>query len=512
MSATLRITLGAALLLAALAAYSNHFHNGFHFDDEHAVTSNPAITRLGNVPRFFTDATLFSIDPQGRTWRPLVSASLALDYWLGRGLNPFWFHVSSFFWFCVLLLVLWRLFERIMDAAAPHPSNPWTAWLAAACYGLHPACAETVNYIIQRGDLYDTLGCAASLLWFAARPAQRKYGWYLIPAIAADLSKAPALIYPLILLAYIVVIERGRARAALPAFLVTTAAALLTVKMTPATFDPGADSPALYRLTQPWVALHYFKTFFVPTGLAVDNGWDYVRAPLSPEALAGYGFIAAMLGLAYLASRRRQTGPVAFGILWFLLALLPTSLLPLADVANDHRMFFPFVGLALAVVWALRLLLPRLAPGPLWFRVAAALAAGVLVLEAAGVRERNRVWHTDESLWRDAAVKNPRNGRALINYATALLTLHKYGEALPYLQRAKPLRPDAANVEIDLGIAYEGLGRNDLAEPHFRDAIDLEPDSDEPYQYYARWLKRRGRSAAARQVEAALPSRVSAAH
>jgi hypothetical protein len=149
--------------------------------------------------------------------------------------------------------------------------------------GLLPANAETVNYIIQRGDLYNTLGVVASLLCFAAYPVQRKYGWYLLPALAAFFAKPPALIYPFLLLAYVFLIESANSpddaappnrsawstaiRAALPAFLVTAATALLIGKMTPSTFQGGGD-PLLYRLTQPWVALHYFQSFFLPTELS----------------------------------------------------------------------------------------------------------------------------------------------------------------------------------------------------------------------------------------------------
>src|SRR5258708_21704302 len=105
---------------------------------------------------------------------------------------------------------------------------------------------------------------------------------------------------------------------------------------------------------QPWVALHYFCSFFLPTDLAADSDWHYLD-PFSPQAMAGYLFVAGLLWAAYYTSRRREMRPIAFGIIWFIVTLLPTSLLPLADVANDHRMFFPFVGLTLAVVWGLRL-------------------------------------------------------------------------------------------------------------------------------------------------------------
>jgi protein O-mannosyl-transferase len=61
-------TIGLALALVAIClAYSNSFHNGFHFDDFHTVVDNPAIRSLHTIPRFFRDATTFSVLPANRT-------------------------------------------------------------------------------------------------------------------------------------------------------------------------------------------------------------------------------------------------------------------------------------------------------------------------------------------------------------------------------------------------------------------------------------------------------------
>gem|GEM_PF-5747809 len=79
-----------------LAAYSNHFHNGFHFDDGHTIVNNAAIRYPGNIPRFFGDATTFSILPSNQSYRPLVSTLLAIAYWSGGGPDPFAFHILVF--------------------------------------------------------------------------------------------------------------------------------------------------------------------------------------------------------------------------------------------------------------------------------------------------------------------------------------------------------------------------------------------------------------------------------
>jgi len=512
------------LALAALAAYANHFQNDFHFDDSHTIVPNIYIRNWHNIPRFFLDTSLFSIQPKAQTYRPVVSASLAIDYWLGHGLKLFYFHLSTFLWFVVQLILMFFLFRRIMDVADPHPSNTWTALLAAACYGLHPANAETVNYIIQRGDVYSTLGVVASVGWFAAYPEQRKRGWYLAPAVAGFLSKAPALIYPFILLAYVFLIEqdgalgnwagngkkwRGALMAAVPAFVVTGAGAILTAAMTPSAYEPGAVSATLYRLTQPVVAWHYFWTFFLPIDLNPDSNRGYVSSPFGADALAGYLFAAVLVAVVVVASWRRHTKPISFGIAWFILALLPTSLLPLADVTNDHRMFFPFVGLALAVFWSLRLLLfrltARLTANPMWVRGSVAAAALVLVVSAAGTRERNQVWRTEETLWHDVIVKSPDNARGLVSYATVFLRRGQYSVGLPYLERAETLTSGYDTLEINLGVAYENLGRHAEAEEHLKRAVMVSPDSPDAHLFYGRWLRLKGRlTEAQEQLETAV--------
>jgi protein O-mannosyl-transferase len=482
----------AALAVLVVAAYANHFSNGFHFDDTPTVVANPAIRSLSNIPRFFADGRLFSALPAGQMWRPVVSATLAVDYWIGGGLKPFWFHLSTLLWYLVELAVMFFLFRRIMDLARPDPSNAWTALFATAVYGVHPVNAETVNYIVQRGDLFNALGVAAALLWFIAYPGQRKYGLYLLPAVAATMAKAPALIFPFIFLGYIYLFEADRRwrpalRAALPAFGAGLAMAVLTLALTPRTFDPGAAAGGLYRLSQPWVTLRYFRCFFLPVDLTADTDWTIVAGAFTGKALAGYLFVAALIAAAVYAARRRETRPVAFGLAWFLLALIPTAVIPLGEVTNDHRMFFPFVGLALAVFWALRLLLADRAA------VLAGIAGVAVLLGLIGTWQRNAVWHTEESLWRDVTEKSPDNKRGQVNYGNLLAGRGDFTGAVPYIARAAAMGRQDPAIEVRLAVAYAGAGKDGDAESHFQKALSLAPNDWGPKYFYARWMHARGR-------------------
>src|SRR5262249_38841541 len=313
-----------ALVLVALAAYANHFENGFHFDDGRTILQNPYIRSLRNIPRFFTST------PELAQYHPVVSTSLAFDYWLSGGFQPFWFHISTFVWFSVLLVLMFLLFRRIMNG------NPWPALFAAALFAVHPANAEAMNYIAQRGQVYAALGVVAGLWLFIAYPAQRSRLWYLLPAVVASLANPAALIFPLILVAYIRLFEREQTplRTTLPAFAAAGVLGLLIWIMTP------AGAPLHYTLAQPWAALYYFGSFFLPLSLNADHGWGY---PGALTIVAGSLFVLALAAVAVYTAQRREMRPVAFGIAWFLLALIPAAFTPSPEIVNDYRMFFPFV-------------------------------------------------------------------------------------------------------------------------------------------------------------------------
>jgi tetratricopeptide (TPR) repeat protein len=491
-------TLLAALLLAVVLTYVNGLHNDFHFDDFHTITDNPAVRSLSNIPRFFTDATSFSVLPANRTYRPFVSTSLALDYALGHGYNPVAFHLGTLLVFLLLLATLFQLYGRTLSAIAGETQTAtYAALFATAWYGLHPALAETVNYIIQRGDIYAALGVAASLALFACRPNLRRTGLYLLPFLFGVLSKPPAIVLPALLFAWVLYFERvprnnlrHAALLTLPSLVTGIAAMALQAAMTPKSFTPATISRVDYLLTQPYVLLRQAITFFLPIHLNVDTDLQPFTT-LNPAASAGLLFLAALIAAIALTARRPQLRPISFGLLWFLVANIPTSVYTLSEVENDHRMVLPFIGLTLAVTWSLTLLVQRLtAPRAR----AAMMTAGILLLaaNAYGTVRRNIVWRTDASLWLDDTLKSPHNGRGLMNYGLTQMAIGDYPRALEYFTRALRYTASYPTLEINLGIVYGALHNSAQAQQHFQRAILLAPADDQPHFYYGRWLLETG--------------------
>ncbi len=489
---------GAVLLITLLTAYANHFHNSFHFDDAHTVENNASIREVRNIPMFFRDATTFSSLPSNQSYRPLVSTLLAIDYRLG-GLQPFSFRLSIFVLFVALTLLVAFVIHRLLERSATPSANGWIALAAAAWYGLHPANADTVNYIIASSEVISTLGVIASFAVYFAFPHLRKSFLYVLPAGIAILAKPTAAIFPVLFGMYRLLFEYHETRlpetrlqraGQIAAPFVICAAVLLFVQhMTPHTWIAGAANVHNYLITQPYVALLYFKTFFWPSGLSADYDLNPLATTDNPRFWAGFAFSVLFIAVAVAVSVFKKTRVIGFGLLWFLIALLPTSLLPLAEVMNDHRTFLPYIGLVIAVAGAAALLVARLDRQPTWTKIAATCAV-VLFLCANGYAtfQRNKVWKSEETLWHDVVIKSPRNGRGLMNYGTTLMAKGDLAGALDCFHRAQQLTPQYSVLLINLAIAEDATKQSAAAEQHFKDALRLAPTSPDSYTYYARYL------------------------
>jgi len=512
------------LLMLVLAgavglAYSNHFHNSFHFDDSHAIQDNINLRSIGNIPRFFVDAATLSSLPANQCYRPVLSTLFAINYRAGGG-SPYWFQVSAFFQYMVLWVLLFFLFRRVFSCSNPGSGNDIIALLASGFYIIHTANAETVNYISAGSDLLSTLFMVASLLIYAARPAWRKFGFYLFPAALAMLTKAVSAVFPLFLMAYLVLIEKKipltalmkaenrkeslRALLAiLPAVLVCVGLLALSSWMLPKTFTPSSLSRFEYLLAQPFAIVHYFNSFLFPFNLSADTDWGPIRNIFDDRVLAGGAFIAFMTYAALAASRNRRTMPIAFGILWFFIGCAPTSsgIVPLAEVINDHRMFLPFIGLAIAGSWGAVLLIERCEPlcrrSGVFKSCLIVLIAGLFAAHGYGTFQRNKVWKDEASLWYDVTLKSPGNARGLMNYGLALMSGGDFRGALGYFEKALLIAPDYAYLQINIAIAKDAMGDAASAESHFKRAIECNPAFFGCYFYYARFLDKRGRQAEA---------------
>lgn len=519
------------LLAGVILTYANHFNNGFHFDDTHTINNNIYIRDISNLPKIFTEAKTFGSMPNNLGFEPVVTASTAVDYYFAKkdalglnkekkydeGLVPFYYHWPMFLIFILQGILMFFLVFKIFNISYKHEWNIYLAFFAIGWYMLHPGNAETINYICQRADLFSTFFVIMGLLLYINSKFCRKFYLYLIPPVIGVFCKETATMFPVLLFLYIFLFEKkmsvkdifskarfkdflGAIGRSIPAFVVLFIA-IMTVQIVlyyqtdvSGSLHSGTTAEGYhlqYLITQPYVLLTYFLQFFIPMGLSSDPDLEVFTNISDPRMWAGFLFIIGMVTVSIIASRSEKGRPIAFGFFWFLVASIPTSVLAaLSQVSNSHRLFFPYVGLVIAVGWAVYLFAIKIQPvfkGKSFARTLVSIALVMLVAYAFGTRERNKVWRTDATLWEDIVAKSPGNARALMNYGLSKMEAGQYWESEYYYRQALALWPNWTYIHINLGILKNAQGMEDEAEQWFLSAIAVAGASQEPYFYYGRF-------------------------
>lgn len=231
-----------------------------------------------------------------------------------------------------------------------------------------------------------------------------------------------------------------------------------------------------YFYTGLTVLVRYLRLLVVPSGLTLDHDVPIYGEFLTlPVAGAFFLWVClAVLGLWSLRMKGRWAAHLrisGFGILWYLLILLPSSLaLPIIDVMYEHRVYLAMLGVALVFVmiadifsWyaAEKLKAPREA-------LLRGLFLAILITLSFATYERNSVWRTKVALWSDAVSKSPMKSRPHYNLAGSYYLAKNYQAALGEYLIAEKLGHDNIMLYYDLAITYGQLGRRSEAETYYR--------------------------------------------
>jgi protein O-mannosyl-transferase len=487
---------------AVLIAYAGAFTTPFLFDDTEIVDT----AAMHEVSwRTVTDTT-----------RPLVQLTLALNWAVG-GVHVVGYHVVNVAIHVLAALVLYALVARTLQTSAA----VGTAWRNAApelalsvslLWAVHPLQTESVTYVVQRAESLMAL-CYLLTLYAAVRGATgpRATGWYAAAVVACALGmlcKPVMVTAPLAVLAYDRAFLAGswtgawRARRALYLGLAATELVLVALLAgggheSAATAGFGIRDVTLgeYVRSQPGVVLHYLRLAIVPIGLVLDYG--------SPPAAGVADVLVPLLALLALvagalwATRRSPAATVVVGL--FFLVLAPSSsLVPIKDLAFEHRMYLPLaavVGLAVAGAFTAVQRVGRRPPADRRLLLAGA-AVVALVLIALTI-DRNRDYRSALAMWTDVAAKRPANARAHSNRAQALMRARRVDEAVAALETALRLDPTLADAHVNLGHALALRGASADAERHYAEALRLNPESAEAHNDWGAALADQGRYAEA---------------
>jgi protein O-mannosyl-transferase len=222
----------------------------------------------------------------------------------------------------------------------------------------------------------------------------------------------------------------------------------------------------------------------------VPGIWRYVGmlvAPLSQSlvhpaepmrvitAATWLGALGLAVGISTVIVGRRREPVAALGIGWFLLLLLPSSLVPLPEVMAEHRIYAASSGIFLAMGAAWGRLDGSLAHRSRRWRAAAAGGLGLVLATLCVLTvARNAIWANPVVLWQDAAQKAPRSWRAHFGMANALAEAGNCHDAIPEFDQALRLEAHAP-IFMNLATCLAAERRMEEAARAYKAAFAVKP-------------------------------------
>src|SRR5271157_177340 len=465
-----------------LVAYSNSFQGALVFDSASVIGRDPRIRQasLENIESILTGGYAYVSSTTG-LYRPLTTFSYLLNYAvLGNGLRPVGYHWVNFVLHEANVTLVYALGVLVFAEAAP-------ALALAAIWGLHPLLTESVTNIVGRADLLAALGVLAGLLCYArgaSTTGRRGMAWLAGLAAAQTVglfSKESGAVLPGVMLLYdLTWSERATWRRRLPAY-AAVALPLAVFFSLRAGFGihmliDYAQNPLVSagfrtaHLTAVKVVGKCLWLFLWPAHLSAD--YSYNAVPLFGWRLSNWEDAKALIALAILlgaallalllAVRSSRTGkPLLFFLVFFFVALSPTSnlIVLIGSIMAERFLYLPSVALAGCMVAAAYVLGRRRS---LQRRVAAPVAWAALglvcLMFTTRTHARNFDWQDGLSLWTSAVDVCPGSARPHYNLAKELEHIPgRLPEAIAQYREAVRIEPDRADAHDNLGNALSGI-------------------------------------------------------
>ena len=537
-----RQIVAVALLTAVFlgAIYANTWKVPFTLDDRHSIVKNMAIRNAGNISSFFTDPQTFSSLPGRRMFRPLLLVSYWVNYAVFGFDNAGWHAFNLLFHFIGVMLVMGIVYMLT--------GHRWAALVTGLIFAVHPVNTEVVNYVSSRSSTLAGICFFAGFLLhriWRQKPDAIKYRWGSVAAYGIGLLvKENVIVLPVIMWISDRLIDRSEeekisedVRRYAPFIIVgffyliirRAALGLDTVVIT-----TPVRGYASNILTQISVLCYNLRTILWPNNLnsfhsyPVFSGLGKFGAPVLQWPFVS---ILILAGMGYLI-RQSRNALIQFGGLWYVISLLPETMIPLNQVVTERRLYVPMVGILLIVSAGM---LRMIRSDSIKYRKAIpVLSAALIGLFIVLVVARNKLWANEVDLWRDSVRKdpfssdahhslgyvfeqqgniqkalkewelalnlNPNNPDLLRNLAVAYNRTNKTEEAIEFLNRSLQLEPNSPNAYYNLGEIYAKMGQMDEAERVLRKAIEISPTYTTPYNNLALILIQKGQFEEARKM------------
>ncbi len=463
----------ACVALAAAALFTPTLWQGFALDDAPEVVRNEQIRSLARVPELFASGAWAGAAERNPIYRPLNTASYALNHALG-GLEPWGYHAVNVLLHALVSAIVVMVALRL-GLAVP------AAAIAGLLFAVHPLHVEVVANIAGRKDELAALFALCALLAHVAA-VRRRGAWLLVALVAfaaALFSKESGAAALGLVAAWDLFLdgrpwhERWRRTAATYAayasvfalYLLARRAAVgsfgVPLENIPFVENPLAHAGAGSRLLTAAVVLAKGLWLHLwPSPLSPDYSFDAI--PVVTSAGDPRFLVAATVLVACAAAALRfwRTRPlVPFLAAWYLAAVLPAAnvLVPVGTIFGERLLYLSSAAVCLG---AGALLAEAIARRP---RLALGGVAAVALLLAGRTAVYTRAWADEVSLFTAAVEAYPASAKAHELLAAAYMEEGQVEAGIAQLETTvrllAPILPAPSATLVKLGVAYERAGR-----------------------------------------------------
>jgi len=463
------------LALPVLMIYGNvGSFEYINLDDPEYVYENTALFQ-GLTP----DSILWALTTgHSGVWAPLTWLSFLTEVEL-FGLNPgisHWINVLLHFGNSTILFFLLRRFT----------SSTGKSFFIALLFAIHPLNVESVAWVTERKDVLSTFFGFMCLYFYTGFQQQTTIKNYLLTFalfICAISSKPMMVTLPFLMLLMDFtplqqIAPRKWKRALLekvPFFTLSMLVAVLTyfVQVYDGAAKPLTEIAFSERLAATITNYGtYLYKIFAPVNLSVFYPYKGMPA-ITPIA----GSLLIIISLLALAWRLRVSKPyLLFGLLWFLISLLPVSgIISFGHHSTADRFtYIAMIGVLIAVIWFLDDL-PSLKN---WLHIPTILAIAILTLIS---HKQAQQWQNSFFLFNQAIANTEDNYLAYNNLGYAYMEKDQHKKAISFLKKSIEAKPEYSPALNNLGVCYDVIGQSLKAKDYYQQAIEVNPSYAQPY-------------------------------
>ncbi len=480
--AILEVVCVATILAAGIASYCNTLQVPFLFDDIARIVNEPSIRTLWPP----------SVAMQNSN-RPFGQYTFALNY-ACHGYDVFGFHFVNLGIHLVGALFLYGFVKRSLRRCGPryHPSAELLAFSIALVWVVHPLNTQAVTYIVQRLESLMGLAYLATLYCFArSQDSKTSWFWLLCSVVACAFGmgcKEVMVSAPLVVLWYDRAFMASSWRALFlkrKYFYVLLASTWTVLVWSMVHYRLDYSNGSLYQvegltswtylISQSSVLVHYLSLAVWPRGQCVYPAWPVSHS--IQEVLPQFLFMSVLFASTVWAVFHYPRWGFLGGC--FFLVLAPTSsVIPIKDLAFEHRMYLPLAAVIALVHAGVFELLSRIGIS----KASASsihLGTSMLLALALGITafERNKVYESETSVWKDTLVKSPRNVTVWVGLGGLLAKEKRYAEACEHFENALEIAPNDPSANANYAGLLIEMKNYELAGQHLERAFQNNPNN-----------------------------------